>query len=103
MLGAASAFLKDGDYAVLETKFDRLRSILREQRHVYRERMVSAAAQQRISTYDTLRKLDSARWLHRVAYHIWRILHHIRRAEEDIPATPPSLEIAVELEDEGGV
>ena len=103
VFGAASSFLEDGDFAIFETKFDRLRSILREQRQVYRERMVSAAAQQRISTYDTLRKLDSARWLHRVAYHIWRILHHLRRADEDIPVTPPSPEVAVELENEGGV
>ena len=79
--GAASRLTQDEDPMVQEDRLDRLRGLLRDQRRLYRDRMVEEAAQQRITAYTALRRLDGVRWLHRVAYHLWRILHHLRKAE----------------------
>ncbi|MBT8445958.1 MAG: Na/Pi symporter, partial [Gammaproteobacteria bacterium] len=70
--GAAAATLDDGGLLAGEERFDRVRRLLRRQRRLYRERTVEAAAQQRIDAYTTLLRLDGVRWLHRVAYHLWR-------------------------------
>lgn len=83
--------------AATEARFNRLRHLLRDQRESYRERMLRAAASQRLGTQSTLYRLDSIRWLHRVAYHLWRIQHHLARAEQQAPP-PETLPIAEELE-----
>ena len=100
LYGAASSYLGQKELPAAERRFDRLRALLREQRHIYRARMVEAAAQRRISADTTLRRLDSVRWLHRVAYHLWRILHHLGRAEVEVPPKPEESELVVELGEE---
>ncbi|MFZ2099364.1 MAG: Na/Pi symporter, partial [Oricola sp.] len=74
--------IETGDDAALEPRFDKLRSVLREQRHVMREHTIDAAAHGEIGTGTTLLRLDAARWLHRTAYHLWRISHHLAVAGE---------------------
>lgn len=76
------------DRAVAEAKADRLRSFLRRQRRLYRERTVADATLRRIDAETTLARLDAVRWLHRVAYHLWRIVLHLRLAA-DIDEPPP--------------
>jgi len=98
--GAVAKQLDDEDAAAQEHRLDRLRSLLRDQRRLYRDRTVDAAAQQRITAHTALRRLDSVRWLHRVAYHLWRIFHHLRRAEQPAPHQPPSGEATIEVEDD---
>lgn len=66
--------------------FDRLRQLYGDQRHLYRQRTVAAAARQQIATATALARLDSVRWLHRVAYHLWRILYHLDCASQEDPA-----------------
>lgn len=85
------------DLAAAEARLDRLRVLLRRQRRGYRERTVAAASLQRIDARAALRRLDSVRWLHRVAYHVWRIVHHLRRAEQEAPGPPATPEAAVEV------
>jgi len=98
--GATTAIGRDDDPSVTEERFNRLRRLLREQRSRYRERMVEAAAAQQIGARTTLRRLDSVRWLHRVAYHLWRTLHHLGLAHQAAPPQPAAPESAIELENE---
>lgn len=88
----------DVDLADSERKLDRTRRMLRRQRRSYRARMVTAAALQEIGGEPTLQRLDAMRWLHRVAYHVWRIVYHLRRSE--VGAAPESDASEPALEDE---
>jgi hypothetical protein len=36
-----------------------------------------------VDAYSTIGRLDTLRWLRRVAYHVWRIVHHLRRAQPE--------------------
>lgn len=83
-----------------EDRLDRLRSLFRSQRRRYRDQMVQVAARHEISTDVALQRLDSMRWLHRTAYHLWRILHHLCRAETEKPAQPQSEERLVDAEED---
>ncbi len=62
-------------------RFDRVRRILREQRGTYRQRLLRRAVRSSVGTDETLAQLDALRWLHRVSYHVWRILAHLAVAE----------------------
>lgn len=61
-------------------RFDKLRSILRRQRRSYRATIIVATTHAAAPPEQALDKLDGLRWLHRVAYHIWRIVHHLEVA-----------------------
>lgn len=65
-----------------EGQLERVHSIFLKQRGVYRDRIVEHSARQRMSAHTALERLDSIRWLHRVAYHLWRIEHHLHLAKE---------------------
>lgn len=73
------------DLATAEPRLDRLRRMLRRQREGYRARTLLAAAQHRVDAETALLRLDGIRWLHRVSYHLWRIAHHLARAEQQAP------------------
>ena len=101
LLRSVAAGALDGEEgADQEKRLNRVRRLLREQRRPFRNRTVMGAARQRIGADAALRRLDSIRWLHRVAYHLWRIVHHLRRAEQAAPQQPPRDEAAIEVEDE---
>lgn len=85
---ALAQLVHDRDEQAAEVRFDRIRRLLRDQRHVVRERTVRATARREIDAYVTLARLDSVRWLHRVAYHLWRILAHMRAADALGPDEP---------------
>lgn len=100
LLRGAAQWLRDAEnIAWQEERLDRLRNLLSEQRRRHRDRIVGAAAERRIGAHAALQRLDGLRWLHRVAYHLWRIVHHLRRAEEPGPDQPPEAVPALE-EDE---
>ena len=76
---------------------DRVRRLLRRQRHGYRERLVDTASFQAMDPQTTLRRLDAIRWLHRVSYHLWRIASHIERIASDASAGPEPDEVALDI------
>lgn len=80
-----------------ETRLNRLRRILRGQRRIYRERLLMQASTGRLDDEAALQRLDAVRWLHRVAYHLWRIQHHLTRLREAAIPTSPRREAAVEV------
>ena len=84
----------------VEDWLDRLRSLLRRERRLYRFRTVDAAAEQRLGPGETLARLDAMRWLHRVAYHLWRMQHHLTRAEHAAPPEPAEREPAFDVEED---
>ncbi|WP_323795062.1 Na/Pi symporter [Nisaea sp.] len=85
------------DLKAAERDFDALRKGLREQRHRIREDAAYNAAAGLLSVDDTINRLDSIRWLHRSAYHVWRIAHHLSdisalEAADDVPTSTAELE-----------
>lgn len=57
--------------------FDRVRRLFRKQRRVYRRRLLLNATRHPLDPEEILDRLDSVRWHHRVAYHVWRLLVHL--------------------------
>ena len=90
LLGRSVAALKESDdLATAETTFDRVRTLLRKQRRTYRAATLEAAARQQIDADEAVARLDSVRWLHRTAFHIWRILYHLREGQAQAKAEMP--------------
>lgn len=93
------------DLKAAERDFDSLRKGLRDQRHRIREDAAHNAAAGLLSVDDTINRLDSIRWLHRNAYHVWRIAHHLSDitalgTSHDVPASGAERESDAELEAE---
>ena len=47
-----------------------------------------------------MRRLDSMRWLHRVAYHLWRIVVHQRAAASEVRQTEKETDLHIEDEED---
>ena len=54
----------------------------------YRQALIEDSASGRLDAYATIGKLDTLRWLRRVAYHVWRIVHHLERIQIDSAVQP---------------
>ncbi|MBI1219857.1 MAG: Na/Pi cotransporter family protein [Rhodobacteraceae bacterium] len=78
LLGAlAEQTVEVEDPFAIEPRLDRLQRMFRDQHEIYRVRILSGAVGQRLSAELLGQRLDAMRWLHRVAYHMWRIEHHM--------------------------
>jgi len=84
------------DPARSESRLNRFRRMLRDQRDIYRDRTIDLASTGRLEGEAALRRSDAVRWLHRVSYHLWRIQHHLIRMREAAP-TSARREAAVEV------
>lgn len=73
-----------------EARLDRFRRFLRAEREAYRARMVAAVARREIDVETGLARMDAIRWLHRVTYHLCRLVHHLAVAIETRPTNPAS-------------
>ncbi|WP_162178893.1 Na/Pi cotransporter family protein [Thioclava atlantica] len=83
--------------AATEARLNRVRRLLRAQREVYRTRIFGHATRRAVSG-DTLgQRLDAARWLHRVSYHLWRIEHHMVTIHEGLAPASPRREAALDV------
>ncbi len=60
---------------------DRLRQLLRRERAAVREQTIDDAAHNGTDWSEMMLRLDGARWLHRVSYHIWRIVFHLNQMD----------------------
>lgn len=69
------------DFAGSEHDFNRYRKLLRRQRERYRAFSLNAAASGEIDPETLDHRLDAIRWLHRTAYHVWRIADHLSMTE----------------------
>ncbi|KEO50945.1 Na/Pi cotransporter family protein [Thioclava pacifica] len=89
--------LEADDAVATERRLNRFRRILRDQQESYRARIVSGSPGKRLSAEDRQRRLDAMRWLHRVAYHLWRIERHMIKVREGLPPISHAREAAVEV------
>lgn len=64
-------------------RLDRFRALMRRQRRSYRQRCIETGIATDLDAQEIVLQLDAVRWLHRVAYHFWRIIHHVNLAEGD--------------------
>ena len=95
-----SALPADGFTRRNEDEMDRLRSQLRERRSAYREKMIAMAPDGETDIDAIMQRLDGMRWLHRVAYHLWRIIHHLRQALNAEIAGEPDDDAAIEADED---
>ncbi|MCA0930113.1 Na/Pi cotransporter family protein [Ruegeria profundi] len=88
------------DFPVLQDLFNRLRTLFREQRKVLRVHLFEAAINGKISDEDAITQVDAMRWLHRVAYHLWRIRVHLNAIEAGTTSLSMHKEARIEIEDD---
>ena len=91
--------LKNGSRIEVEQELDQMRQQLREQRPEYRRNTIAKASAGEIETGEAMRRLDSMRWLHRVAYHLWRIVVHQRAAASEVSQTEEESDPHIEYEE----
>ncbi len=53
----------------------------------YRSHVVEETSKGRLSTAKAIRRMDTARSLRRIGYHIWRISYHLSKPDADQPST----------------
>lgn len=98
---ALTEFTETEDPSAAEPIFDELRKKLREERRLLRDKATRDAATGHLSFDETIGRLDSIRWLHRSAYHVWRIADHLGPASKTRPisqAAPAATEASLEAE-----
>ncbi|QDG76622.1 Na/Pi cotransporter family protein [Labrenzia sp. PHM005] len=61
----------------LPVEFDNLRKCFREERWRYRHSVLDLASRDQIDLENAFSRVDAVRWLHRSAYHLWRISAHL--------------------------
>ncbi|MCA8884429.1 MAG: Na/Pi cotransporter family protein [Rhodobacteraceae bacterium] len=71
-----------------EAAADAQRRALRDARESQRAAVFQAVADGEMSAEDAGDATDAVRWLQRVSYHLWRILHHLRHAEDPAQVAP---------------
>lgn len=69
-------------------RFDRVRGLMRRQRRAYRALLIARTSSGAEDPEHTLARLDALRWLHRVAYHVWRIRVHLATSATGRPIAP---------------
>jgi phosphate:Na+ symporter len=69
--------MSDPEADGLQDRLDKFRQRMRDLRHVIREETISLTAQRKMNSTTALVRLDAVRWLHRVAYHVWRVAVHL--------------------------
>ena len=100
-LSAALEALPQDHYSdVHEHDLDTLRRKFRQERATYRVRSIGPEQPDKTNMDALIARLDGARWLHRVAYHVWRIIHHQRIAESIAPATSTESEAELDFEED---
>jgi phosphate:Na+ symporter len=72
-LAGLAIFTRDRDTAKAEADFDALRRKLRAERRKLQKSGTLDAALLHLSVEDAIARIDGTRWLHRCAYHVWRI------------------------------
>ncbi|OKL43315.1 Na/Pi cotransporter family protein [Pseudovibrio exalbescens] len=87
LLSAALHFNSGEDPQRCEDQLDRVRQLMRTQRKSHRDRIISAAIADEIDDEEAALRLDGLRWLHRVAYHMWRIKVHLNSFQQK-PVAP---------------
>lgn len=80
-----------------EQRLNRFRRLLRRHHELYRARTLARAAAGEISPEEALARLDAMRWLHRVAYHLWRIRHHLNALEAGGSSAAPGAETRLDV------
>lgn len=93
VLGSVLALAKAGEMAHTGERLDRVRGLLRDQRQIYRANIIAQSAGAQMSPEEVLARMDTVRWLHRVAYHLWRIMLHLHHAGTPHPARPRDDEV----------
>ncbi len=99
LLGVTDISTRQKDAKTQEKTLDRLRSLMRRQRRLNRDRLIAMGAADAVPAETVWLKLDALRWLHRVSYHLWRIRLHqnvLLDANRDLASTVEEARIDVD-------
>ena len=66
---------------VVVEEFESMNAVSKHTAKRFRKGVIHSAANGQVDAVKAMRLLDAARWIRRVAYHTWRITHHMRQAE----------------------
>ncbi|WP_269582574.1 Na/Pi cotransporter family protein [Roseibium sp. Sym1] len=84
-----------------EHRLNRLRTLMRRQRRQMRDSLIARAAARTLPEKAIWLKLDALRWLHRVAYHLWRLqVHRNALASAEIPVVSTEEEARLDVDHE---
>jgi phosphate:Na+ symporter len=100
LLSHELAVLDWGDLAASRARMNRVRQLLRRQRRIYREWCIARASGEDLDAREILLRLDSMRWLHRVSYHFWRIMHHQELARADVVIATGAEEARIDVHED---
>ncbi len=78
-------FVKEETAPEFTQHINTLRKDYRDHRKTFRAETVKLASRGELDSEATMDRMDSVRWLHRVAYHLWRITYHMDRAAMQAP------------------
>jgi phosphate:Na+ symporter len=70
-----------------EANLQMLWNAIDERVEPYRREVIERAAAGEATINSTISQLDSIRWLRRIAYHCWRIVHHLQESDRTQQAT----------------
>lgn len=79
---ACEAWLGDPGTTAHADRFDRLHTLLSAQRQRYRITTIQKSAHRKIDADTALWRMDGIRWMHRVTYHLWRIIYYLDAATQ---------------------
>ena len=91
-------FVKEETAPEFAQHMNTLRKDYRDHRKSFRIETVRSASRGELDTEATMDRMDSVRWLHRVAYHLWRITYHMDRAAMQAPEEIRVQEVDAEAE-----
>ncbi|WP_415716499.1 Na/Pi cotransporter family protein [Roseibium sp.] len=91
---STSEFSGQNDQQSHERHLERLCGLMQRQRQLRRDVLISGAAADAVADETVWSKLDALRWLHRVAYHLWRIRHYLNALENAHASTVTEAEEA---------
>ncbi|MBW6417286.1 Na/Pi cotransporter family protein [Celeribacter sp. PS-C1] len=87
----------DQDLSASESRFKRLRRLMRDQRESFRLHTMERTPMHGLTAEEMGLRLDAMRWLHRVSYHLWRISFHMLKLQEGRSPASPNREAAVDV------
>jgi phosphate:Na+ symporter len=82
--------LGDGTTREKADWFNRVQAIMQRHQARLRDAILGATGRGRGTPAEATAQMDAARWLHRVTYHLWRILYHLERIERSRDEVIPS-------------
>ncbi len=99
-LAASAVVLRGDEERVDASGLLNARDTVRAERQPYRQQVLADVPGTEVTLDEAIQRLDAIRWLHRTAYHAWRIAHNLDAAREPEPVAVTEHPSRAEIERE---